>query len=121
MMYYKLLSVLTFLISLTACEPTIERKTDVAINTIPSLIYTKHARCRMDCRKVDESEVLEILQQGHINSKKSKEGDKPCPSFAYEGVSHDNQHLRIVVAKCETNWKVVTCIDLETDYSCSCY
>ncbi len=121
MMHHKLFPLLLFFISLTACEPPTSHSPSVSTSDIPSLIYTKHARCRMDCRKVDESEVIEILQQNNINHKKSKTGDKPCPSFAYEGISHDNQHLRIVVAKCEQNWKVVTCIDLETDYSCSCY
>ena len=31
------------------------------------LIYTKHARCRMDCRHIDESEVDEIMANGRIN------------------------------------------------------
>ena len=26
------------------------------------LYYTKHARCRMDCRHIDESEIKEILK-----------------------------------------------------------
>ena len=121
MMYHKLLPLFVLLFSLTACEPPTANEPPTGQATIPPLIYTKHARCRMDCRKVDESEVVEILQQNNINHKKSKTSDKPCPSFAYEGISHDNQYLRIVVAKCEQNWKVVTCIDLETDYSCSCY
>ena len=34
------------------------------------LIFSKHAKCRMDCRKIDESEVKEILKSGKINHKK---------------------------------------------------
>jgi len=121
MIDYKLLPLVVFLLLLAACEPTAERNDMSTAVQIPPLVYTKHARCRMDCRQVDESEVMEILAQNNINPKKSKTSDKPCPSYAYEGISHDKQHLRIVVAKCDKNWKVVTCIDLDTDYSCSCY
>lgn len=88
---------------------------------VGNLIYTKHARCRMKCRKVDESEVKEIIEKGNINLKKSNSSDKPCPTIAYEGFSHDNQHLRIVVADCEPRDKVITVIDLETDFKCDCY
>lgn len=85
------------------------------------LVYTKHARCRMDCRKIDESEVKEILEKGTINNDKSDPADKPCPSYALEGTTHDNQRVRIVFASCNTDEvKVVTCIDLDTDWECAC-
>lgn len=88
---------------------------------VDNLIYTKHARCRMKCRMVDESEVKEVIEKGEINSIKSNPNDKPCPTVAYEGVSHDMQHLRIVIADCEPRDKVITVIDLETDFKCDCY
>lgn len=88
---------------------------------IHNLSYSKHARCRMDCRQVSEAEVLDILQNGTINPQKTRLNDKPCPSFALEGYSQqDKQHLRIVFAQCEDLTKVVTCIDLDNDFSCNC-
>ena len=84
------------------------------------LIYTKHARCRMDCRHVTETEVREIVAENHINERKSKPDDARCPTYAYEGYSHEQQHLRIVIAKCDEVWKVVTCIDLENEFACDC-
>jgi hypothetical protein len=75
----------------------------------------------MDCRQVTESEVLDILQNGTINPQKTRLNDQPCPSFALEGYSQqDNQHLRIVFAQCEDLTRVVTCIDLDKDFSCNC-
>lgn len=84
------------------------------------LVYTKHARCRMRCRYVDESEVEEIVSTNNINPDKSQPESKPCPKFAYEGMSHDHQSLRIIIAQCETDWKVVTCIDLGNEFACDC-
>lgn len=84
------------------------------------LIYTKHARCRMQCRHINEQEIQEILDAGNINERKSNPNDSRCPTYAYEGYSHEQQHLRIVIAKCDAVWKVVTCIDLENEFACDC-
>lgn len=92
-------------------------------NVIPlnaHLIFTKHAKCRMECRHIDESEIQEIICYGSVNQRKSNSSDTPCPTYAIEGTSHDNQQLRIVFAKCDDAIKVVTCIDLKNDYTCDC-
>lgn len=92
-------------------------------NVIPlnaHLVFTKHAKCRMECRHIDESEIQEIIRDGSVNQRKSNPNDTPCPTYAIEGTSHDNQQLRIVFAKCGEEVKVVTCIDLKNDYTCDC-
>ncbi|MFN8321481.1 MAG: DUF4258 domain-containing protein [Chitinophagales bacterium] len=104
----------------TSCETQPAFEANAMPASIPELIYTKHARCRMDCRQIDESEVREIVSQNHINRAKSNPNDSRCPTYAYEGYSYDRQHLRIVIARCKTVWKVVTCIDLENEFICSC-
>ncbi len=85
-----------------------------------SIIYSKHARCRMDCRKIDEYEIKEILQKGKINHAKSEPKGKPDPKFALEGITRDRQNVRVVFAVSEKGLVVVTCIDLDVDYQCSC-
>ncbi len=85
-----------------------------------ALQYTKHARCRMDCRHISEKEVKEILRKGRINHRKSKPADYPCPSYALEGVTSDRQEVRIVFAACDRKTKVITTIDLENEYQCNC-
>ena len=84
------------------------------------LEYTKHARCRMQCRQIDESEVQEIMRTGVINYRKSELDAKPCPTYAVEGMTHDDQHVRIVFAQCDHKTKVVTTIDLEHEWECHC-
>lgn len=84
------------------------------------LEYTKHARCRMDCRHITQSEVEEILQGGTINDRKSDMNSTPCPTYAVEGTTSENQRLRIVFAQCDNETKVVTCIDLGTEWECHC-
>jgi len=84
------------------------------------LEYTEHARCRMECRKISQSEVQEIMQDGKINYNKSDVDARPCPVYALEGITHDNQKVRIVFAQCDFKTKVVTCIDLNTEWECHC-
>ncbi|RYY47846.1 MAG: DUF4258 domain-containing protein [Chitinophagaceae bacterium] len=85
-----------------------------------AIIYSKHARCRMDCRQIDESEVKEILSAGQINESKIETSNKGT-SYPLEGTTHDNQRVRIVFApKEDGKMVVVTVIDLETDFACDC-
>jgi hypothetical protein len=85
------------------------------------IVYTKHARCRMGCRQIDETEVRELLYNGKINYRKSELGKAPCRNkYAVEGYSRDGQHLRIIFAPCTNGMHVVTVIDLETEWKCDC-
>jgi hypothetical protein len=93
------------------------------INRHPTnLHYSKHAKCRMGCRNLDESEVLEILDHGEINLRKSNDRPNKCPTYALEGRTHDGQQSRMVFSFCGANdVTVVTVIDLDTDWECTCY
>ena len=85
-----------------------------------SIIYSRHARCRMECRHIDETEVREILQNGKLNANKIEEDDRG-KTYPLEGLTHDNQHVRIVFAPKENNAiEVVTCIDLDNEWPCDC-
>ncbi len=85
------------------------------------LIITKHARCRMGCRKLDAYEVQEVINQGQVNRSKSKpaKGDR-CKSLAYEGRSTDGPQARIVVGECKDRPILITVIDLDNKYNCFC-
>lgn len=82
--------------------------------------YSNHARCRMACRKISQAEVEEIMRDGTINYKKSDLQNARCPRYALEGVTRDDQRVRIIFAQCNESTTVVTVIDLETDYKCDC-
>lgn len=84
-----------------------------------NLIFSKHARCRMDCRKIDEAEVKEILKSGTINYKKIQ-SDKRGKTYPVEGYTKDKQHVRIVFAPKGDGLVVVTVIDLGTEWECDC-
>jgi hypothetical protein len=87
---------------------------------ISYLEYSNHAKCRMQCRKISQAEVEEIMEEGTINYKKSDLQNARCPRYAVEGVTKDNQRVRIVYAQCDEKTEVVTVIDLDTDWSCDC-
>lgn len=87
--------------------------------TPEKLIFTKHARCRMECRHIDETEVKEILEDGVVNYKKVEEDDRG-KTYPLEGFTHDKQHVRIVFAPKRNDLVVVTVIDLERDWPCDC-
>ncbi len=84
------------------------------------LEYSKHASCRMQCRKISKTEVEEIMREGKINYSKSDIQNARCPRYAVEGVTRDEQRVRIVFAQCNEKTVVVTVIDLETDFACDC-
>jgi len=85
-----------------------------------TLEYTQHARCRMDCRHISQTDINDIMRSGEINYAKTDLQDKPCPTYAVQGYTNDGEHLRVIFAQCETKTKVVTCYDLEKDFECHC-
>ncbi len=85
-----------------------------------SLTYSKHARCRMQCRQIDEDEVREIMHKGIINFNKSNRRDRPCPTFALQGQTTSGEKLRVIFAQCLSETTVVTCYNLEEDFECDC-
>ena len=84
------------------------------------LIFTKHAKCRMDCRHITEDEIKEIVHDGKVNEAKSGPGSKGDETYALEGYSNEHQHLRIVVAPESDGLVVITCIDLDNEWQCNC-
>ena len=87
--------------------------------SITRIEYSKHARCRMDCRQIDETEVKEIWQKGVLNENKIEKSNKGI-SYPLEGRTHDGQRVRIVFAPKEDRVIVVTVIDLEHEFACDC-
>ena len=99
---------------------TIPAVTDAGFNrNTHKIFYSKHARCRMDCRHIDESEVMEILQTGKLNEDKIEE-DNRGKTYPLEGVTHDRQHVRVVFAPKQDELVVVTVIDLDKEWECNC-
>lgn len=84
------------------------------------LIFTHHAKCRMDCREISKAEVKEVIKEGKENKRKSNPNDPRCPTIALEDWTKDGQRVRIILADCDNVAKLVTVIDLENEYRCDC-
>ncbi len=84
-----------------------------------TVVYSRHALCRMNCRHIDEAEVKEILKDGTVYFNKIEEDDKGV-SYPVEGTTHEGQHVRIVFAPHENKLTVVTVIDLDKEWECDC-
>lgn len=84
------------------------------------LRFTRHGRCRSACRHLDPFEIQEVIDQGNINKRKTNYAGKPCPAIAYEGTTSDGQKARIVVGACDGDYRVITVIDLDGNWKCSC-
>lgn len=98
-------------------------KQPIELNRNTTVInYSQHALCRMQCRFIDSSEVVDILKNGIINFKKSSLQAETCEKrFALDGFGkRDNQHIRIVVVPCGDRITVITCIDLDENHLCNC-
>lgn len=99
-------------------------KTTTHVDTFSNysqLILTKHAKCRMDCRNINEREIKEIIGKGNLNRSKSgfnkQHGDS---TYAFEGYSYEKQHIRVVVSPKENQLVVITVIDLDKKWQCDC-
>jgi hypothetical protein len=73
----------------------------------------------MACRHLDEAEVRQILAEGTRDPARTRT-DGRCPSHALEGRTRDGQRARVVFAACPDETRVVTAIDLDTDWPCDC-
>jgi Domain of unknown function (DUF4258) len=81
--------------------------------------FTKHARCRMECRHITQREVKEIVRKADVNYSKSELDAPRGPKYALEGyTSKDKQHVRIIVAPKQKHLTIVTVIDLDEEWSC---
>jgi hypothetical protein len=93
---------------------------EVFDRTPAALYYTRHARCRMDCRHISEEEIKEILSKGIIHLNKSNLRARPCPTFALQGRTRSGESIRVILAQCPEETKVITCYNLEQEFSCHC-
>jgi len=107
-------------------DPAAEVNRDRGLDRrISFLEYSNHAKCRMQCRHISQAEVEDIMRDGKINYNKSDLQSRSlsgarCPRYAVEGVTGDNQDVRIVFAQCNEKTEVVTVIDLDTEWQCHC-
>lgn len=90
-----------------------------SLNRSLPLFISKHARCRMQCRQIDDFEVKQLIQDGVVNTQKI-ETDERGITIPLEGKTRDGQNARIVVAPKEDRLVLVTVIDLDTDWPCDC-
>ncbi len=74
----------------------------------------------MNCRHITQQEVKEIMKDGKINYSKSDLQNSRCPRYAVEGMTSDNQDVRIIFAQCNESTTVVTVIDVGKEWSCNC-
>jgi hypothetical protein len=113
---------LLFVLGLFACNNNTpdSAQTD-GLNRRPQQIhYSAHARCRMECRHINESEIKSVLETGTINYGKSNLNEDDCHKrYAVEAYVQ-NEHLRVIFVPCNNVVTVVTCIDLDNEWSCNC-
>lgn len=101
-------------------DPSSNRDREGLNREAAKLVYSKHARCRMGCRQIDEQEVVDILRNGVINYAKSDLRGNPDPKYAVEGLTRDGQKVRIIFAQSPRGVVVVTVIDLKNEWRCDC-
>jgi hypothetical protein len=92
---------------------------DVFRDADAEYFFTKHARCRMECRHITQREVKEIVRKADVNYRKSDLKATQGPKYALEGyTSQDRQHVRIIVAPKQKHLTIITVIDLDEEWSC---
>jgi Domain of unknown function (DUF4258) len=102
-------------------SPAADSKNNLDVFRDPDAEYffTKHARCRMECRSITQKEVKEIVLKAEVNYNKSDLDAAQGPKYALEGyTSKDRQHVRIIVAPKQKHLSIVTVIDLDKEWEC---
>ncbi len=84
------------------------------------LTITRHARCRMNCRQIDEGEIREIIAAGAINFNKSDRRAQPCPVYAVQGRTNSGERIRVIIGQCASETRVITCYNLDQEFDCDC-
>lgn len=84
------------------------------------LTFTRHARCRMQCRQIDSAEIREVMAKGIILLNRSNRQARPCPEIAVQARTATNEYIRVIFAQCRQETRVITCYNLEVNYPCDC-
>src|SRR5687768_3035325 len=62
-----------------------------------ALTFTRHAKCRMACRQISAKEIGEVMEKGVIMLNRSNRNDRPCPTYALQARTSDNQYIRVIL------------------------
>ncbi len=118
--WYPVVLIVLLLVLFYLRKPEKENSSGTDYRNTSNLIYTRHAKCRMECRHIDAGEVKEVIEDGQLNESKSGPGKNNDETYALEGWSTDNQHIRVVVTPESDGLLVITVIDLGKDWPCDC-
>lgn len=86
------------------------------------LSITDHAACRMDCRFISREHIHAMLAKGRIHDGKSDPALRPCPKYVVDAdvttKSGAKKTVEGVFAACRNETRVLTVIDIETNWPC---
>ncbi|MBN8836068.1 MAG: DUF4258 domain-containing protein [Sphingobacteriia bacterium] len=85
-----------------------------------AVYYSKHARCRMDCRHITDEDIRATLANGYLNEKKSNLSLDDCHKRYAIEYKLTTQNIRVIAAFCNNTATIITCIDLGRDWECHC-
>lgn len=74
----------------------------------------------MERRLIGREEIKEVLSEGKVNNSRSRRGNKGEYPYTQKEYSREDQHLRIEVAPQGDGLVVITCIDMDQDWSRNC-
>jgi|GEM_PF-4900966 hypothetical protein len=84
------------------------------------IIYTPEARCEMNCQEIFSPAVEDVIHNGKLDADASNPDTAPCPTFVLEGTTTKHQHVRVMIATCEDELRVISCTDMDQHITCAC-
>jgi hypothetical protein len=78
------------------------------------IVYSAHAKCIMDCWRIDIENVRVIIKNGDVNFKESNARNTSHPSYAVDGELSGNRKIRIIVTTADSVATIETAIDLDS-------
>ncbi|MCB9233171.1 MAG: DUF4258 domain-containing protein [Bacteroidia bacterium] len=91
-------------------------------NHTKDLVYSRHAKCRMDCRKIGPALVEDVYQYGEVNCAKSgkNKGEMRYALEKEDALTGDKVRIIIADDQDKHSHVVVTVIRLDKEFPCNC-
>lgn len=84
------------------------------------LYYSRTANCKMECMKVTEEDIRQVLKEGEASIPKAKDSTSTEIIFSIEGDTKTNQRIKVLVTPKGSALFVITVNPFGEKIECDC-
>jgi hypothetical protein len=84
------------------------------------IYYSRTANCKMECLKVVEADIRDVLKTGDASYGKARDSAHTDPIYLVEGDTQKNKRIRLVITPKGSALFVITVIPFGERVDCDC-